>query len=180
MQDQNLAAWLSLSMTPGVSAKLFYALLENKTSPPDFLKADFSFSGKHRQGGDADKFTAACRQLARSKQVKEKVQRALAWRQQEDCHILTLDCAEYPALLKAIPDPPPLLYVQGSPTILNWPWSAVENQPRGAGPWQGIWPLNQVRRILSYAVAWPWELIQKVMLALCRLVAAVLLYWAAG
>lgn len=43
----------------------------------------------------------------------------LTWADNSDCHILHLNNPHYPALLKEIPDPPPVLYARGDPSILN-------------------------------------------------------------
>ena len=49
----------------------------------------------------------------------------MAWLQQPGCHLLTLADPAYPLLLKQIPDPPPLLYVQGDPARLSQPQLAI-------------------------------------------------------
>ena len=43
----------------------------------------------------------------------------LAWAARPDRHILTLEHPAYPRLLAEIPDPPPLLFVQGDPAVLG-------------------------------------------------------------
>jgi DNA processing protein len=48
----------------------------------------------------------------------DRVERDLRWLEGDDRTLLTLRDARYPALLKEIEDPPPLLFVQGDPTIL--------------------------------------------------------------
>jgi DNA processing protein len=46
----------------------------------------------------------------------EKVRRALA---EKGCEVLTWDSDQYPDLLREIPDPPPVLYVQGRVSLLS-------------------------------------------------------------
>ena len=49
----------------------------------------------------------------------EAVATSLLWEQQQDHHIITILDAAYPALLKEIPNPPLLLFVQGNLAVLN-------------------------------------------------------------
>ncbi len=48
-----------------------------------------------------------------------KVEQDLKWLEQPGCHILLLDDPQYPALLRDIHDPPPLLYLQGDINLLS-------------------------------------------------------------
>ncbi len=48
-----------------------------------------------------------------------KIDEELCWAELNDNHILTLDHADYPQLLKEIPDPPTLLYLHGNPSLLK-------------------------------------------------------------
>lgn len=49
----------------------------------------------------------------------------LAWLEQANNGIITLDDARYPAQLKEISDPPPLLFVRGNPELLMRPQIAI-------------------------------------------------------
>ncbi|MGJ0490424.1 DNA-processing protein DprA [Methylobacter sp.] len=49
----------------------------------------------------------------------------LAWLEQENNHAITLHDANYPAQLKEIADPPPVLFVRGNPELLAWPQIAM-------------------------------------------------------
>lgn len=49
----------------------------------------------------------------------------LRWLDGEDCHALPLYAAGYPPLLATLPDPPPILYLQGKPELLNLPQIAI-------------------------------------------------------
>lgn len=53
------------------------------------------------------------------------VQADLDWVAAQDCHILTLIDENYPPQLKAISDPPPLLYVRGDVACLSLPQLAI-------------------------------------------------------
>ena len=49
----------------------------------------------------------------------------LDWLKQPGNHLLTLDHPNYPPLLRQLPDPPPLLFVKGDPTLLGTPQLAI-------------------------------------------------------
>lgn len=49
----------------------------------------------------------------------------LKWCQQHDCHVLSIDNADYPQLLKQIADPPLVLFVKGDITLLSKPQLAM-------------------------------------------------------
>jgi DNA processing protein len=49
----------------------------------------------------------------------------LAWLEQKNNSVITLADSDYPALLKEIPDPPPLLFVRGNPELLSLPQIAI-------------------------------------------------------
>jgi DNA processing protein len=51
--------------------------------------------------------------------------RSLAWLEATDHHLLLLGQEGYPPLLATIPDPPPLLFVTGDPTLLCRPQIAI-------------------------------------------------------
>lgn len=112
MRESRLAAWLSLSLAPGFSPRQLQTFLSYCSCPERLLQ--------HSWPEDTPgKALRSLRQAAQSKAVQEQVTAALKWQQQADCHILTLDSAEYPELLKTIPDPPPVLYVKGEPARLK-------------------------------------------------------------
>ena len=52
-------------------------------------------------------------------------EKELAWLDEPDSHLVPLDDPQYPALLREIPDPPPLLYVRGRLEALAAPQLAV-------------------------------------------------------
>ena len=49
----------------------------------------------------------------------------LAWLEQKNNSVVTLNDNNYPALLKEISDPPPLLFVRGDPALLSLPQIAI-------------------------------------------------------
>ena len=54
-----------------------------------------------------------------------RVSAELAWLGQDQAHVVTMDDAAYPGLLREIADPPPLLYVRGDPAALVRPQIAI-------------------------------------------------------
>ncbi|WP_426415539.1 DNA-processing protein DprA [Aestuariirhabdus sp. LZHN29] len=57
--------------------------------------------------------------------ASEQLERIGQWGQQPDCHLLCVEDSAYPPLLAEIPDPPPLLYIEGNPELLKSPQVAV-------------------------------------------------------
>ncbi len=90
---QALLNWLALHRVPGVGpVKFQQCLLEEPDliNLPAWVKPDW-----------------------------QAVERDLQWLQQKNCYILTLNDPRYPALLREIPTPPPILFVQGDINALN-------------------------------------------------------------
>lgn len=112
-----LRHWLALLHAPGVGAIRFLRILEHE---PNLLQF-FSSRG------------ASCTEL----NIPSKLQRYLSkpdwraadaaqkWSENKHCHIVALIDPRYPALLKEIPDPPPLLFVRGDANLLNQPQLAI-------------------------------------------------------
>ena len=116
--QDDLRYWLALHHTPGLGAIKFQQLLSLFPSPRDFFVLP---SAERREilplppAGRA--FLAA--------PGWDRVEADLAWLDGESRHILTLQDPAYPALLKEIPDPPPLLFVRGDPGLLSLPQIAI-------------------------------------------------------
>ncbi len=112
-----LAAWLRLSLAPGVGSSAQRRLLAVFGLP------EAVFAAGHRAvaavvGSDvADSLLAAPDPAA--------LETALAWTQQPGNHILTLADAVYPQSLLDTADPPILLYAKGDLTLLRRPALAV-------------------------------------------------------
>ncbi len=117
MEDRTeLAYWLALIKAPGVGPVAFHKLTQ-KVSPREFFESDptlwqeINFSDKTRNWLTRPDWQA--------------VERDIEWAQQAQCHILTMVDEQYPALLREIADPPPVLYVKGDPACLNAPQLAI-------------------------------------------------------
>lgn len=115
--DEYLAAWLRLSLVPGLGSDGLRRLLAAFGGPDGALAASRAELSRH---------VAAPVATAIQQGVPEAdVAAALAWAGQSGNHILTLADASYPQQLLQISDPPPLLYVKGRVELLSRPSLAV-------------------------------------------------------
>jgi len=106
MKEQELSAWLSLSLTPNISNKSIHHLLSQ------FGNAVRVFQDETTQGLKEKEILMLakhCRTHRIRPEITKKVRQALDWRQDNQRHIIPLHDNRYPALLKEIPDPPILL-----------------------------------------------------------------------
>lgn len=126
MEDhaEELAYWLALIKAPGVGPVAFQKLTR-KFSPREIFESEPAL----RQALNLPEAMQAW--LANPDW--QAVERDLHWAEQADCHILRLTDSHYPALLREIPDPPPVLYVKGKLDCLNTPQLAMVGS-RNASP----------------------------------------------
>lgn len=107
--------WLCWVLTPGFGLKRCHQLLDVVDDPRDLFRharrwpfppaLKQTLSDIHRLGEQHPVYRRALAQLH--------------WQEQEDCHLISLQCADYPALLTHIPDPPLMLWVRGDPALLD-------------------------------------------------------------
>lgn len=106
-----LSAWLALNRAPHLGPVSIQRLLEYYPSAVDI-------------------FAASASELAvcglNSRQIDSLltpdwpgVETDLRWQEQDRAHICVLSDEDYPALLRQIPDPPPVLYLFGHPEVLG-------------------------------------------------------------
>ena len=103
--DPDLAAWLKLSLTPGLSSTGLRRLLTVFGEPERVLAAGRRALAEHVSGTIA----AAIQEAATS----DAVAAAGKWLEDPVNSVVTLADHHYPPRLLQIPDPPPLLYVRG-------------------------------------------------------------------
>jgi DNA processing protein len=115
---EDLAYWLALYRAPGVGPATFQKLLEIFATPQQVFAAS---AGQLSKYGFVRANTLDYLQIPDWEAVKTD----LTWAEQEHNHILTLGDRHFPALLKEIADPPPLLFVHGDPALLNQPQLAI-------------------------------------------------------
>jgi len=112
--SDSLAAWLRLSLEPGVGPVTAYGLLQ-EFGPPDQLYAQ-------DPGTLSAKLPLAlARQLAAPADdaTQRRIDDALAWADKPGNYLMTLNDRHYPPALLATHDPPTLLYVKGLPSLLG-------------------------------------------------------------
>ncbi|MES2902101.1 MAG: DNA-processing protein DprA [Pseudomonadota bacterium] len=119
-QAARLAVWLRLTLTPGVGRLTAARLLAHFSTPHAIFSATPAALGQIVSARKAALLLAApgeavCAQIART----------LDWASHSGRHLLALDDPRYPALLRQIPDPPPLLYAIGRTELLQGPALAV-------------------------------------------------------
>jgi DNA processing protein len=108
--DDDLAAWLRLSLTPGLGADGLRRLLAAFGEPQRILAASRGEIARHVAADVAAAIKGGGEEAA--------LRAAAAWLEDPGNHVVTLADAGYPPQLLQIPDPPPLLYVKGRIELL--------------------------------------------------------------
>jgi len=109
--DQHLG-WLALALTPGLGARMAGKLLREFGSPEAIFAASLTAL-------EGQRLPAAVAQAIHTRQPLSLAAKELAQAQALGCRLLTWDEPEYPARLREIYDPPPLLYVLGNIELLR-------------------------------------------------------------
>lgn len=78
--------------------------------------------------------TLASTEARRSVRVRDAAGAALRWLEAPGQHLLAFDDPGYPALLKEIPNAPPLLFIAGDPQVLERPQLAMVGSRRASAP----------------------------------------------
>jgi len=124
----DLAAWIELSLVPGLGSTRFRSLLSAFGLPGQVLGAT------RAQLSRVVPESLAAGILERGR--GPEVEKALRWAEGHGRTVLNLADAAYPRQLLETPDPPPLLYVAGKVDLLSAPALAVVGS-RNATP-QGL------------------------------------------
>lgn len=127
-EPESLAAWLRLTLIPGIGGETQRKLLAAFGLP----EAIFDAGRSAVRGVIGDKRAA----LLFDTDNQAAVSAALEWSNAAEQHIVTLADPEYPQSLLEIPDPPALIYVRGRLDLLNRPALSIVGS-RNATP-QGI------------------------------------------
>ncbi len=135
---QELAAWLRLTLIPGIGGETQRKLLAAFGLPEAVFAAD-PLALRSIVGDRTDRLLQT--------DNREAVEQALIWQGEPGHHILTLADEAYPRALLEIPDPPSLLYVRGNPAKLLEPGLAIVGS-RNATP-QGL----QTAEVFAKALA---------------------------
>jgi len=137
----DLAAWIELSLVPGLGSSRFRSLLSAFGLPANVIGAT------RAQLSRVVPESLAAAILERNRQAD--VEKALRWAEGRGRSVLTLADSAYPRQLLEIPDPPPLIYVAGNAALLSSPALAVVGS-RNATP-QGLQNARAFARALSEA-----------------------------
>ena len=141
MRDDELAAWIRLTLVPGLGDQTLRRLLGALGLPSQVLA-----SGMTAVAGVVG---ATIAQRVFADAHERDVDAALAWAAQPGHHVVTLADAAYPPRLLEIADPPPLLYCRGDVALLVRPSLAIVGS-RNATP-QGLSNAEQFARAFSDA-----------------------------
>ena len=138
IDKEGLAAWLRLTLIPGIGGETQRKLLA-AFGLPEAVFAAGRLATRAVAGDRAD--------LLFDFDPAEGVDRSMAWAAQPGQHIVTLADAEYPKALLEIADPPCLLYVRGNPGLLGKRGLAVVGS-RNATP-QGVQTAENFAKALA-------------------------------
>lgn len=142
--DIELAAWLRLSLAPGLKPAALRLLLCAFGLPEAIF--DQAPEALAAIAGEA----AARAALAPTgPEFDAQLDAVIAWREQPGNQIVTLDDPAYPPALLTMPDPPPLLYIKGRLNLLHTRAVALVGS-RSATP-QGVEDAERFARELSVA-----------------------------
>jgi DNA processing protein len=112
MDATNYLGWVALALTQGLGARSAGKLLRTFGSPEAIFSASLTAL-------EAERIPAAVAQAIHSQRPLSDAARELAALQAAGARLLTWDEPQYPARLREIYDPPPLLYVRGNVELLN-------------------------------------------------------------
>jgi DNA processing protein len=115
--DAGLASWFRLTLTPGIGPASARRLLRQFGLPEQILAARRAELARH--------LAAEALSALDSAEVGQAVEDALRWAEAPGHFALTLADERYPKLLLETEDPPPLLYCQGLPELLDRPAIAI-------------------------------------------------------
>lgn len=114
--------WLALTSLPGLGCTLIKRLAEQAGGPGELLRHGARTAAVSGVGPRLAETLADRRQIAAARQ---QAKRELERLRQSAVFLLSLSSSEYPEALRAIPDPPPLLYWRGDLSLLNNPAVAI-------------------------------------------------------
>ena len=141
MQKDEIGAWIALSLVPDLGPKRFCRLLSRFGTPEDVFAAATS---------DLEEVVPAPIAKNISDGYNERLlDPTLEWLGAKDRAVITLADEHYPSKLLEIADPPPLIYVDGDPAVLNLPAIAIVGS-RNASP-QGLATAQNFAHALSDA-----------------------------
>jgi DNA processing protein len=118
-KTDELESWISLWRVKGIGPKNFQKLLSFFGSPAAVFESNTS---KIQQAGISQKLANSIYEQKNADATNADIEWLNA---SEKHHIITIECPQYPKLLKQISDPPYLLYIHGNLDIINDPQIAI-------------------------------------------------------
>jgi DNA processing protein len=115
-----IADWIRLAEAPGVGCRTARVLLDAFGSPAAILRAGHAALAAHVPASVAAALSAPL-----PAETARLLDQTLDWLARPGHHILTLHDSDYPEVLRHIPDPPLLLYINGRRELLQRPPVAV-------------------------------------------------------
>lgn len=137
--DDDLRAWIELSLIPGLSPRALHCLLGHFGDPAAVLRASPGALGQVVP-------PSICQAIV-SSDTSDLLQQTVSWLGDSRHRVVTLADPEYPPRLLQIPDPPAVLYVMGDASLLARPSLAIVGS-RSATP-QGRRNAGDFARTLS-------------------------------
>jgi len=120
--SEELKAWITLWRVPGVGSKTYQKLLASFADPSGVFEASQS---SLLSAGISQKLAEKIK-AHNDLSTTNTADTDIEWLLSANNHtILTLHCNDYPALLKRIDNPPPILFIKGNSNILNDPQLAI-------------------------------------------------------
>jgi DNA processing protein len=116
--DDERAAYLALALVPGIGPARLHTLLDAFQTSVGALSAPRAFLDALRGFSAAAATAIKGTSLAEGRRVLDQVHR-------EGGTVLLLPDAEFPPLLRNIPDPPPVLFAKGELALLGQPAVAI-------------------------------------------------------
>ncbi|MEX2321991.1 MAG: DNA-processing protein DprA [Saccharospirillum sp.] len=107
--------WLCWVLTPGFGLKRCHQLLDVVDDPRDL----FRYAQRWPLPPAIKQTLSDIHRLGEQHPVYRRALEQLRWQEQEDCHLVSLQCPAYPQLLTHIEDPPLMLWVRGNPNLLG-------------------------------------------------------------
>ncbi len=115
--QESLYGWLVLCRAPGIGPKSLQKLLTIFPDPCAVLRAGVSHWSDCGLKEQSISYLVA--------PDRQAIEKDICWQEEPANHIITLQDPRYPVLLRGIPDPPPVLFIHGSPDVLSLPQLAI-------------------------------------------------------
>lgn len=121
MFDSPLAAWLLLHHVPGLGPLRLQRLYQELGSAQAILQASPHLLNTFNVPMPILRQLEACVATDAAHPWRERVSQDLEWAEARGHHLVCIEDDCYPALLRWLPDPPPVLYVRGRVELLASP-----------------------------------------------------------